>query len=65
MSEMKSVNASIIQGSGIGSASHVVNIGDLIKVTRGNHFVMFANGTHPIVPMSNVDTRFAEVIDQH
>ena len=51
--EVYSINASIIQGSGIGPASYVVNAGDLKAVTPGNHLVKFADDTYLIVPVNN------------
>ena len=60
-STLKSINASIIQGSGIGPASYVVNAGDLKAVTPGNHLVKFADDTYLIVPANNVDSRSTEI----
>ena len=60
-STLKSINASIIQGSGIGPTSYVVNAGDLGPMTTGNHLVKFADDTYLIVPASNVDSRSAEL----
>ena len=57
----KSINASIIQGSGIGPASYVVNSGDLRVMTTGNQLVKFADDTYLMVPAGNVDTRSAEL----
>jgi hypothetical protein len=61
MSTLKSITASIIQGSGIGPASYVVNAGDLKAVTPGNQLCKFADDTYLIMPASNVDSRSAEV----
>jgi hypothetical protein len=60
-STLKSITASIIQGSGIGPASYVVNAGDLNAVTPGNELCKFADDTYLVVPASNVDSRSAEV----
>jgi hypothetical protein len=60
-STLKSINASIIQGSGIGPVSYVVNASDLGPMTTGNHLVKFADDTYLIVPASNVDSRSAEL----
>jgi hypothetical protein len=60
-STLKSITASIIQGSGIGPASYVVNAGDLKAATTGNELCKFADDTYLIIPASNVDSRSAEV----
>jgi len=60
-STLKSINASIIQGSVIGPAAFVVNAGDLHTVTLNNQLVKFADDTYLIVPASNLDSRSAEV----
>jgi hypothetical protein len=56
-SKIKSITASIIQGSLIGPASYVVNAGDLKAVTPGNSLVKFADDTYIVIPGSNVDSR--------
>ena len=43
VSTLKSITASIIQGSGIGPAAYVVNVGDLHAVTPGNQLCKFAD----------------------
>ena len=58
---MKSITASIIQGSGIGPASYVVNAGDLKALTPGNHLCKFANDTYLIVPSGNEGSQLAEI----
>ena len=60
-SKIKSITASIIQGSSIGPASYVVNAGDLKAVTPGNCLVKFADDTYIVIPALNVDSRTAEV----
>src|SRR5664279_2227331 len=60
-STLKSVSASIIQGSSIGLATNVVNAGDLKAVTPGNHLIKFADDTYLIISVSNVDSRSAEL----
>jgi Reverse transcriptase (RNA-dependent DNA polymerase)/Endonuclease/Exonuclease/phosphatase family len=60
-STLKSINASIIQGSGIGPASYVATAGDLRAATAGNRLVKFADDTYLIVPASNVDSRSTEL----
>src|SRR5664279_4053388 len=54
-SSLKSITASIIQGSAIGPISYVVNAGDLRAVTNGNLLVKFADDTYLIVPAINVN----------
>ena len=61
MSALKSITASIIQGSGIGPAAYVANAGDLAAVTPGNSMCKFADDTYLVIPASNVDSRAAEV----
>jgi Reverse transcriptase (RNA-dependent DNA polymerase) len=53
----KSINASVIQGSGIGPASYVANSGDLRVMTIGNQLVKFADDTYLMVPAGKVDSR--------
>jgi hypothetical protein len=60
-SMLKDITASIIQGSGIGPASYVVNAGDLMAVTPGNQLCKFADDTYLVVPASNVGSRSAEM----
>jgi hypothetical protein len=60
-STMQSITASIIQGSGIGPASYVVNAGDLKALTSGNHLCKFADDTYLIVPSGNEGSRLAEI----
>jgi len=58
---MCEVNASIIQGSGVGPALYVVNAADLHTVTPGNSLVKYADDTYLVIPACNVDTRDIEV----
>jgi len=60
-STLKSINASIIQGSAIGPAAYVVNAGDLHTLTPSNQLVKFADDTYLIIPASNPDSRSVEV----
>jgi hypothetical protein len=60
-STMQSITASIIQGSGIGPASYVVNAGDLKALTSRNHLCKFADDTYLIVPSGNEGSRLAEI----
>ena len=58
---LKSITASIIQGSGIGPAAYVVNASDLKAVTPGNQLCKFANDTYLVIPTTNVDSRATEI----
>jgi len=55
------VSAGIMQGSGIGPASFVVNSSDLTAVKPGNLLCKYADDTYLIIPSINVDTRFDEL----
>jgi len=61
MSVMKTISASIIQGSAIGPASYVVNSSDLNAVSAGNELCKYADDTYVIIPAVNVDTRSDEL----
>ena len=61
MSALKSISASIIQGSAIGPASYVVNGSDLQAVSDGNDLSKYADDTYLIIPAVNVDTRSTEI----
>jgi len=50
------ISAGIIQGSGIGPASYVVNSSDLTAVKPGN-LKLYADDTYLIIPSTIVDTR--------
>lgn len=60
-SDMREVNASIIQGSGIGPVMYVVSAADLHTVTPGNSLVKYADDTYLVIPALNVDTRDIEI----
>jgi hypothetical protein len=60
-STLKSIPASIIQGSGIGPASYVINAGDLGVLTPGNKLCKLADDKYLIIPEINVDSRSAEI----
>jgi Reverse transcriptase (RNA-dependent DNA polymerase)/Endonuclease/Exonuclease/phosphatase family len=60
-SMLKEITASVIQGSGLGPASYVINAGDLTTVTPGNQLVKFADDTYLVIPASNVDSRSIEL----
>ena len=61
ISTLKSITASIIQGSGIGPASYVINASDLYVLTPGNELCKFADDTYLIIPEMNVESRSAEI----
>ena len=48
-STLKSITASIIQGSGIEPAAYVVNASDLKAVTSGNQLCKFADDTYIVI----------------
>ena len=57
-STMLTINASIVQGSGIGPASYVVNAADLRTTTPGNNRIAkYADDTYLIIPACNVQSR--------
>ena len=60
-SSLLEISAGIIQGSGIGPASYVVNSSDLTAVKPGNLLCKYADDTYLIIPSINVDTRLDEV----
>jgi len=60
-STLMSITASIIQGSGIGPASYVINASDLDVLTPGNELCKFADDTYLIIPAKNVESRSAEI----
>ena len=61
MSSLRSISASIIQGSAIGPASYVVNASDLHAVTDGNELCKYADDTYIIIPAVNAGSRSAEL----
>ena len=61
MSTLKSITASIIQGSGIRPASYVINAGDLEVRTLGYELCKFAYDTCLIILAVNADSRSAEI----
>jgi Reverse transcriptase (RNA-dependent DNA polymerase) len=58
---LKTITASIIHGSAIGTAAYVVTASDLKAVTRGNLLCKFADDNYLIIPAINVESRTAEV----
>ena len=61
VSVMKTISASIIQGSAIGPASYVVNSSDLIAISEGNALCKYADNTYVIILAVNLDTRSDEL----
>jgi len=60
-SVIKTISASIIQGSAIGPASYVVNSSDLSVFSAGNELCKYADDTYVIIPAASLDTRSAEI----
>ena len=60
-STMLPINASIVQGSGIGLASYVVNAADLRTTPPGNRIAKYADDTYLIIPACNVQSRANEL----
>ena len=52
----KSLSASIVQGSAVGSVAYVINTGDLVAVTPGNRICKYVDNTYVIVPAANSHT---------
>ena len=62
-SDLRTVSAGIIQGSGVGPSLYVVEVSDLNTVTPGNLLCKYADDTYIIIPASrpNSHTRLAEI----
>ena len=60
-SALLEISAGIIQGSGIGPASYVVNSSDLAALTPGNFLCKYADDTYIIIPSDNVSEELANV----
>jgi len=56
-----SIQASVIQGSGIGPVSYIVTAADLRPVHDNNRLVKFADDTYLIVPGKNSESCAAEI----
>jgi len=61
LSEFADIQASVIQGSGLGPASFVVIASDLQPVHTGNVIIKFADDTYIIVPAANSNTATSEI----
>ena len=63
MSDLLQISASIIQGSAIEPASYDVTASDLAAASPGNILCKYADYTYVIIPVQNVDTRTAELLN--
>jgi len=61
MPAMKTISASIIQGSAIGPASYVVNSSDLNPVSADNELCKYADDTCIIIHAVSVNMRSSEI----
>ena len=60
-STFQNINASIIQGSGIGPGAYVANAADLGTINRDNFLVKYADDTYLIVPARSITTTQVEL----
>jgi len=56
LSTVADIEASVIQGSGLGPASYVVTAADLHPCTIGNRIFKYADDTYLVVPATNSST---------
>jgi len=56
VSQIKSITASIIQGSAIGPTSYVVTASDRHTISNGKELCKYADDTYLIIPSTNVNT---------
>jgi len=61
VSRTRSITASIIQGSSIGSAAYTVTAADLRPLNPNNIFIKFADYTYLVISIANISTRAAEI----
>jgi len=61
VSTCASIQASVIQGSGLGPATYLVTASDLRPVHSDNQIVKFADDTYLIIPAVNSDSCVAEL----
>jgi hypothetical protein len=61
LSEFENISASVIQGSGLGPASYIINTADLHPVHKDNALVKFADDTDLIVAAENEKTVVEEL----
>ena len=57
VSRTRSITASIIQGSSIGSATYTVTTADLRPLNIDNIFIKFADDTYLVISAANISTR--------
>ena len=62
LSTITEINASVVQGSGLGPASYVVTAGDMQPGFDGNVIIKYADDTYLIVPAVNSDTSTGELL---
>jgi hypothetical protein len=55
------INASIVQGSGIGPMAYVINASDLHPLHNGNHFNKYADDSYLVVPSNNTSLIPSEI----
>ena len=60
-SDFQQITASIIQGSGLGPASYVVNAANLIPKYNSNTLINYADDTYLVVPAGSISTRQDEL----
>ena len=60
-SELRTIIASVIQGSAIGPALYVVAASYLYSITPGNFISKYADDTYVIIPATNVKSCSAEI----
>ena len=61
LSTVADIEASVIQGSGLGPAAYVVTAADLHPCTTGNRIFKYADDTYLLVPAANSSTRRREI----
>ena len=60
-STFEPISASIVQGSGIGPATYIVNAADLKPVVPDNQLIKFADDTYIVIPADNACSRQTEL----
>ena len=61
VSQLRTISASIVQGSSIGPASYVVRASDLRPVSPYNYIPKYADDTYLVIPADNVHSCSAEI----
>ena len=62
ISQLTTILASVVQGSGLGPASFIVTTADLQPVHDGNRILKYADNTYLVVPAANEDTCESELM---